>query len=195
MTDRHADRRGLPRWHPSPLVQSAITTIRALGWSVMAVSDECSCASLECEPPDCSFAYTSGLHLGPIPELAVYGLDARTAQAVLNEMVDVLRWRNWRTLVEHEIEFTIDSIDSTLRLIELVDKSDLLITNELFPDAAVLQVVWADDHGAYPWEEGYSLEVRDQFIKGVEGVGRDVGPRVISRSTGPNRAQRRKRKR
>ena len=77
----------------------------------------------------------------------------------------MLRWRDWRTLVEHEIEFTVDSVDATLRLIELLDKSDLLVTNELFPDAAVPQVVWADDDGAFPWEEDYSLAVRDQFVK------------------------------
>ncbi len=188
-------RRALPRWHPDPTVQWAIRTIRAHGWSVMAISEECGCNSPECRPPDCAFAYTTGVSLRSLPELAVYGLDARTGHAVLNDMVDRLGTSDWRRLVDDEIEFTVDSFDSPLRLIEIIDKSDLLVANELFPDAAFVQVVWPDDRGFYPWQDGYSLSCRAQYIKGVKDVAREIAPRVISRPTGPNRAQRRKKKR
>lgn len=193
MSDHAAAIRGLRRLHPNPVIQDTINRIRAHGWAVTAISEQCSCRSGNCSSPDCSFAYTSGLGLHGIPELAVYGLDAWTSREVLNELGDVFHTHDWHDAVDRGIDVRLSSIEVPVRLIEMVDKDDLHITNELFPDSPALQVVWPDDHGHLPWDDGYSLRPADQQLKGIvaTGSGRVRGPRVITRHRGPNRAQRR----
>lgn len=190
MSDHAAAIKGLPRWHRDPLVNATIGRIRAHGW---AVSDECECDSADCRPPDCSFGYTTGLGLHSLPELAVYGLSAATSFRVLNELGDLLHGWEWTDIVDNGVEMTLRSIDAPVRLIELVDKSDLLITNELFPNTPALQVVWPDEHGQYPWMDEYSLRPERQLVKGALPLGRSRtgGSRVISPAAGLNRAQRR----
>ncbi|GAA1479928.1 hypothetical protein GCM10009624_03680 [Gordonia sinesedis] len=203
MSDRanssdHAEAyRGLRRWHPNPMVQSAIDRIRRHGWAITAVSELCVyCDSAECPPPDCPFAYTSGMGLHDIPELAVYGVDAYTGGALLDELACLLHAHDWRILVDDGVEVSVRALDRPVRLIEMVDKSDLTVTNELFPDSPALQAVWPDELGSYPWDAGYALEHDDQHVKGIHdtgvGAGRVRGPRVITTSTAPNRAQRRR---
>lgn len=193
MSDHAAAIRGLRRWHPNPLVQDTINRIRAHGWAVTAISEQCSCRSDECHPPDCSFAYTSGMGLHSIPELAVYGLDAWTSRELLNELGDIFHTYDWRDAVDRGVDITVSSLEVPVRVIEMIDKDDLIVTGELFPDAPALQAVWADDFGKYPWDDGYSLGELDQKLKGVAGTGADRvrAQRVISRGPGPNRAQRR----
>lgn len=186
-------RRTLPRWHPDPLARSAIERIRSCGLAVTAHDRLCADHAHDHDDA-CPYAYTSGRSLHTEPELVVYGLGAEAAVDILCDTIDEFEFHDWRQLVSDGAEFAVESIDVPLRLIEVVDTTDLHATNLLFPNTTVLQVVWPDDHGVYPWEDGYSLEPHAQHIKGVEGFARDVGPRVISRSTGPNRAQRRKRK-
>jgi hypothetical protein len=178
-------------------VNATITRIRANGWAVTAVSEECECNSPECEPPDCSFAYTSGLGLHSLPELAIYGLDARTSAHVLNELGHLLHRYEWTDIVDQSVEVPLESIDVPVRLIELIDKDDLVFTNELFPNSPALQVVWPDEYGQYPWTAGYALLPDHQLIKGVLPSENTPprGPRVIPPPTGPNRAQRRQAKR
>ncbi len=187
-------RRALPRWHPDPHVQSAIDRIRSYGLAV-TVHDGLCAEHIHDHEGACPFAYTTGQCLTGEPELLVYGLGGEAAVGVLCDTIEEFGSSDWEELVTDEVEFTVESIDVPLRLIEVVDKAELRITNALFPDTPVLQVVWPDDDGAYPWEDDYSLAHHAQYIKGVEGFARDVGPRVISRATGPNRAQRRKKKR
>ncbi len=191
MSDHTAAHRGLRRWHPDPIVRSTISTIRSKGWAVTAVSGACDCGSPRCTPPACSFAYTSGMGLHVIPEMAVYGLDARTSCAVLNELGSLFHREDWRRVVDGRVVVSLQSLDVGVRVIEMIDKSDLLITNELFPDAPALQVVWPDDSGRFPWETDYSLPPAAQEIKGTADTGaRATEPRVIT-SPAPNRAQRR----
>ncbi|AZG48379.1 DUF4262 domain-containing protein [Gordonia insulae] len=194
MSDHAAAIRGLRRWHPNPLIQETIHRIRECGWAVTAVSEQCSCQSDDCRPPECSFAYTSGLTLHDIPELAIYGLDAATGGTVLNELGDLFHTHDWRECVDRAVDIRLTSLEVPVRVIEMVDKDDLLLTNELFPDSPALQAIWPDDFGQYPWDEDCSLRVLDQEIKGFSGTGTGVvrGPRVISRGSGPNRAQRRR---
>lgn len=197
MSDHAAAVRGLPRWYRDPRVNATISRIRAHGWAVTAVSEECECNSPECEPPDCSFAYTTGLGLHSLPELVVYGLDARTSGSVLNELGNLLHRYEWTDIVDQSVDVPLQSIDVPVRLIELIDKDDLIITNELFPDSPALQVVWPDEYGQHPWEEGYALRPEHQLLKGVlpSDDNRPRGPRVITPHTGPNRAQRRHKQR
>lgn len=194
MADRISAVPGLPRWHPNPIVRASIARIREHGWAVTAVSDECMFDTDECDAPECAFAYTSGLTLHAIPELAVYGLDPRTSTRVINELGRVLYRYDWRQLIDVHCEIQLDALDMPIVLIELIDESDLRVTAELFPDSPALQVVWPDDLGSYPWEAGYTLCSHHQPVKGVpvSTSGRVVGPRTISRSDGPNRSERRR---
>lgn len=194
MAHPFSDLRGLPRWHPDPLVRETLERIRRCGWAVTAVSDECTFHSHECEAPDCSFAYSTGLRLHDLPELAVYGLNARTSALVLNELGSVFHTYDWHSIVSNSIPVQLESLDVPVTVIEVMDKSDLTVTNVLYPDAPVLQAVWPDDLGSYPWEEGYTLAPEHQFVKGVHDPRstRVDSPRVIYPHPGMNRAQRRK---
>ncbi|WP_307797057.1 DUF4262 domain-containing protein [Williamsia soli] len=107
--------------------------MRAHGWAVTAVSDKCECDSAGCSPPDCSFGYTTGLGLHALPELAVYGLDAATSFGVLNELGDLLHGYEWTDIVDNGVAMTLRSIEVPVRLIEIVDKSDLLDGRILAP--------------------------------------------------------------
>lgn len=182
MSDHDSAIRGLPRWHPSPHVRSAIETIRRSGWQVTAVSDTCSCASPTCLPPECAFAYTAGLVLHDVPELVVYGLAPRSAIAVLNELAVLLHHQDWQTIVADRSVLTVASLRAPIRLIEVIDKDDMLMANLLFPDSPALQVVWPDDLGHYPWDAGYTLLPMHQPTMGVEDTiaARVRGPRVIT---------------
>ncbi|MGW8811378.1 MULTISPECIES: DUF4262 domain-containing protein [Gordonia] len=94
-----------------------------------AVSDECTFHSHECEAPDCSFAYTTGLRLHDLPELAVYGLDARTSALVLNELGSVFHTYDWHSIVSNSIPVQLESLDVPVTVIEVMDRSDLTVTN------------------------------------------------------------------
>ncbi len=190
MSDHDSAIRGLPRWHPNPHVRSSIDTIRRNGWQVTAVSDLCSCSSPDCVPPDCPFAYTAGLTLHDIPELAVYGLDPVTSARVLNELGELLHHNDWQTLVAGRVEVALAAVDVPVRLIEIVDKDDMLMANLLFADSPALQVVWPDEYGQFPWDDGYALLEMHQPIMGIDDTGTAYqrAPRVI---TG-NRAARRR---
>lgn len=114
--------------------------------------------------------------------------------ALLNELGDLLHGYVWRDIVDGSVEVTLESIDVPVRLIELIDKGDLLITNELFSNSPALQVVWPDEYDRYPWMEDYALLPKHQLVRGVLPLGQNQarGPRVIAPTSGRNRAQRRK---
>ncbi|WP_020109912.1 DUF4262 domain-containing protein [Nocardia sp. 348MFTsu5.1] len=192
MSDYTTAADGLPRWHPSPLVNSTIKRIRVHGWAITAVSGECEFDSPDCTSPECPFGYTTGFGLHSIPELAVYGLDARTSGRVLNELGDLLHVYDSRAIVDECAELSLRSIGAPIRLIELIDKEDLLITNELFPNSPALQVVWPDERGNFPWSDSYTLQPDHQQIKGILPTknSRRRGPRITP-NAGPNRDQRR----
>ncbi len=190
MSDHAAAIRGLPRWHPNPYIRSAIETIRRDGWQVTAVDTVCACSSVDCSRPDCAFAYTAGLTLHGIPELAVYGLPSNTSRALLDELAGLLHQHDWRTLVHSHTEVTSRTMAAPVRLIEAIDTDDMLMANLLFADSPALQVVWPDDNGHYPWQDEYTLLPLHQPLKGIEdpttGYRRTL--RVITTERGPDRA-------
>ncbi|WP_328858581.1 DUF4262 domain-containing protein [Williamsia herbipolensis] len=197
MTDPQPSLPGMPRWHDDPVVRDTISRIRNFGLAITVAEDLCATHAKdpEARAAACPYAYTSGRSLIGEPELAVYGLGAEDAVEVLCDVTEELDVRSWKRLVAEKTEIYTESVDLAVTLVEAVDTTDLRVHRALFPNSPVLQVVWPDDHGFYPWEQRYSLRPADQYLKGVEGFARDVGPRVISRATGPNRAQRRKKKR
>ena len=198
MTDHDTTARGLPRWHPDPRIRETIARIRRFGWVVNAVSDICEHCEAAGETPDRTFAYTVGLALHGAPELAVYGLAPDLGCDVLTEIVDLLAVEDWKALVDDHEEITLDALDVPVRLIEMVDTLDLIHARAVFPDVPALQVVWADEKLFFPWEEGYALLHDQQPVHGIPDTAsstRAVGPRVIRSAGGPNRAQRRAKKR
>lgn len=187
MSDHAAAIPGLPRWHPNPMIRSTIETIRRCGWQVTSVGEGY-------ERVECSFAYTTGLSLQSIPELAVYGLNPLTAQYILNELGDLLQREDWHDLVAGATDIRLQTVAVTVRLIEQLDTDELLMANLLFPDTPRLQVVWPDEHGHFPWHADYQLLPLHQPVKGIPEL---VGPapgaaRVITTETGPDRTRPRK---
>ena len=198
MNDNDTTAPGLPRWHPDPRVRETIARIRRFGWVVNGVSDICEHCEAAGETPNTSFAYTVGLALRGSPEVAVYGLAAQQGYEVLHEIADLLAVEDWKTLVDDHEEITLDALAVPVRLVEMIDTLDLIHARAVFPDVPALQVVWADERLFFPWEEGYTLLEEQQPVHGVPDTSsstRPVGPRVIRSADGPNRAQRRARKR
>lgn len=198
MTDHRIVVPGLPRWHPDPRVRDTIDRIRRFGWVVNSVTDICEDCRAAGATPEITLTYTVGLALRGTPELAVYGLDSTRGYAVLQEIVDLLAVEDWTPIVDSGLELTVDALDVPVRVIEMIDTLDLVDARSLFPDVPALQVVWADEHGRYPWEDTYLLPSDAQRVHGIPDATaptRPVGPRVIRSADGPNRAHRRARNR
>ncbi len=199
MSDHAAAIRGLPRWHPNPLIRSTIETIRRCGWQVTSVGE----ADAEFDAPpagartECGFSYTSGLSLHSIPELSIYGVDPLTATHVLNELGALLHQEDWRDLVAAQSDIPLQTVAVTVRLIEQLDHDELLLANLLFPDHPKLQVVWPDDHGHLPWEDGYTLLPMHQPVKGMPQLldPPRPQPRLLTTEYGPDRTRPRRARR
>lgn len=175
--------RDLPRWHPNPFVRSTVDAIRKRGWQVTAVGKNCTRTSPECTAPECPFAYTSGLTLAGIPELAIYGHRQMKATLILNEVAHLLQRHDWQQIVDRRVPLTLETLSAPVRLIHALDKDDMLMANLLFPDTPALQVIWADDHHRLPWESGYDLLPKHQPLKGFPDLLPDrapMSPRVIT---------------
>ncbi|OUC79836.1 DUF4262 domain-containing protein [Gordonia lacunae] len=201
MSDHAAAIRGLPRWHPNPLIRSTIETIRRCGWQVTSVGE----ADAEFDGrtvrtrgeqilPECGYSYTAGLSLHSIPELSIYGVDPLTATHILNELGALLHREDWRDLVAAQVDIPLQTVAVTVRLIEQLDHDELLLANLLFPDHPKLQVVWPDDHGHLPWEDGYTLLPMHQPVTGMpQLLDPPFGePRLLTTEYGPDRTRPRK---
>jgi hypothetical protein len=201
MSDHEITVPGLPRWHPDSAVRKTIDRVREFGWAIVAISDICE----ECirngespEVPECTFGYSVGASLRGTPELAVYGLPPQETWDVLDELVERLSVHDWKQIVDGGVELITETLDVPVRLVEMIDTLDLIHARAVFPNVPALQVVWADEHGHYPWEDDYCLPADAQQFYGFPDATpgqRAVGPRVIRSGGGPNRAQRRARRR
>ncbi|MFE0750450.1 DUF4262 domain-containing protein [Gordonia sp. NPDC058843] len=201
MSDHAAAIRGLPRWHPNPLIRSTIETIRRCGWQVTSVGEpDSEFDARDVRTPsdraqtECGYSYTAGLSLHSIPELSIYGVDPLTATHVLNELGSLLHREDWRDLVATQTDIGLQTVTVTVRLIEQLDHDELLLANLLFPDHPKLQVVWPDDHGHLPWEDGYTLLPMHQPVKGMpQLLDAPFGePRLLTTEDGPDRTRPRK---
>ncbi|WP_238422466.1 DUF4262 domain-containing protein [Gordonia sp. 'Campus'] len=197
MSDHAAAIRGLPRWHPNPVIRSTIETIRRCGWQVTAIGESVPEFDEASTPTECCFSYTAGLSLHSIPELAVYGLDPLTAHYVLNELGDLLHREDWRDLVARRADIRLQTVAVTVRLIEQLDVDELILANLLFPDQPKLQVVWPDDYGHLPWDADYTLLPMHQPVKGLPQLTDAVvdEPRLLTTEPGPDRTRPRKQRR
>lgn len=127
--------------------------ILAQGWTVQYVEDD--------RRP---FAYTIGLHRRGLPELLVTGLPPRQALWLLNTFAK-------RALVgRRPTPGDRVSLPAGTRL-ELVGMENpdahmgMAIAIE-GSDISAVQLVWADDHGRWPWAPGFDDGRRRQPVLG-----------------------------
>jgi uncharacterized protein DUF4262 len=152
------------RREPGRAVAEYLTGILGLidetGWIVQAVSARDS-------RPD--WAYTAGLTVHGLPELVVTGLDQPLSAMVLNAVAaeslssgplrpgDVLTLRG----------------GPPMEVVALAEPSaHLSLAITLYgPDVRALQLVYADDSGAYPWSPSYRDGRGGQPVLGVRDDG------------------------
>jgi uncharacterized protein DUF4262 len=123
------------------------------GWAVLSILSE----GRRRHP---GFSYTIGLWSIGHPELVVFGLAPDRAQTLLNEVSE--RVRTGLTLVGRETVSAVSMHPSHyLRVFPLPDaESVLLRARDQFrgdhaEPVSALQLVWADENGAFPWEPSY----------------------------------------
>ncbi|WP_225933572.1 DUF4262 domain-containing protein [Mycolicibacterium pallens] len=130
-------------------------TIRDHGWAVQFVESE-----------NRPFAYTIGLHDHDLPELLITGLRPEVSASVLNSIAHMIV-DDGTTL---EPAMHIDFEDRFLIEVVEVEHPDvhLKFGVRLFgPRIRAFQLVWADNHGRFPWEPGWGHGRRRQPVLGV----------------------------
>lgn len=118
------------------------------GWSVQGVgADEITGAA--------TFSYTAGLTAFEHPELIIFGINPLVSQGILNNLGVAIR--DGARFESGDIIRGALGGDLPLALVEAADVSDLTVTRRLYGDVSVLQVVWCDPKGRFPWERRYSM--------------------------------------
>lgn len=118
------------------------------GWAVQGVGGNS-------ETGDPTFSYTAGLSALGHPELIIVGVHPLASQGILNDLGTAIR--GGTRFDSGDIVRGVLGGDLPLALIEAADVSDLTITRRLYGPVPVLQVVWCDPEGRFPWEDGYSM--------------------------------------
>lgn len=131
--------------------------IKEIGWTVMAVFGT---------PNQPGFAYTVGLSDHSQPELMVIGLPPQTAHYVLNKMAKMATGNslpNPRGLV-HEVTNTPLSLrqdDDEATMGELCRFAQQWSEEQRGRPCRIMQVIYPDEAGKFPWEAGCDPTVRD----------------------------------
>ena len=128
--------------------------IRNRGWHVTAVHG------------GGDFAYTSGLTENGLPELLCHGLPARLAYEVFAELRETMLDDPALVAPSMTIHGAVGGIPA-LSFVEVLDRSDMVVTRALYPQFTALQVVWPDAYGVFPWEEHYSMCADHQPLRGI----------------------------
>lgn len=139
------------------LVGNALAQVAAGRWAVTGVfSDDLGPA----------FAYTTGLTEFSRPELLIYGLEPELAGPILNRAAELL--------IDDEALFDAPRIGRILRppyqvaALPAVDTAELTVTRLLYgPDVPVVQLIWPDAAGRFPWEPGYAYPLDAQPLSGI----------------------------
>lgn len=131
-----------------PRIQSTVDVIRQHGWQVTMVPvgrDEAP-----------GWAYTIGLwHSHRIPELAMFGLDVRMMQTLLNDLGR--RAVEGQRLEADQVRHDIASVPVVLKAVDYRWYKAFFGTAINFyckPPFPILQVVWPDHDGVLPWQPG-----------------------------------------
>jgi hypothetical protein len=123
-------------------------TIRTHGWAIQAVSADPD----QWQPP---FAYTVGLTRFGHPELIVFGLPGPAAAALLNSLGT--RARSGLRIADRAL-FAPGAIGPrAVRIARLPNPDQVLFTavSRYGPRVSALQVLFADENGVFPGEQGY----------------------------------------
>ncbi|WP_326564439.1 DUF4262 domain-containing protein [Micromonospora peucetia] len=130
--------------------------IEATGWAVTHV--------LPTDDDPVPFAYTVGLTAHDYPELITAGLPPEVAHSLLNDLV--------RRVHDKAERFTHGQ-----RISDLIAGYDAIVidgppTDELLPAMAInrygrdqirlQQLVWPDQQGRFPWDNGYNFDPQAQ---------------------------------
>jgi hypothetical protein len=146
--------------------------IAAHGWTVIAVFPTPG-------EPGPSFAYTVGLSVRGLPELAVYGLPGRVAQSLLNEVARRMVASGVGLQTGERVEGVLVD-DVALVAVEMSDARELNLVREMYGAvASAVQLVWPDVDGLLPWEgdahdEGEEGGGLQQPVRGASPAARSV---------------------
>lgn len=106
------------------------------------------------------FCYTTGLFGVGHPELIVTGLPPQPAAALLNTLARRVI-EDGRDLTPGEV-LELDDLDGLRVLAETLPAPGMTLAETYFfyerdpvEDLPTLHLTWADQHGRFPWEEGY----------------------------------------
>ncbi|WP_018686466.1 DUF4262 domain-containing protein [Actinokineospora enzanensis] len=109
------------------------------------------------------FAYTVGLgHTLDRPEVSMFGLDVEDMQHWLNHVVELSRDNGWPEL-DQDFTGVIDGVPTRLRQVDPSWGNSLFAASTHFylgTPPPVLQLVWPDAEGRWPWEEGVDEDCR-----------------------------------
>jgi hypothetical protein len=142
--------------------------INTHGYVVQSVGNECSVPGCRCTPTSRPWAYTIGLHGTGRPELLVCGLSDRPALAVINHVI--------ASHLDGEVPL---GRDEPLEFKGVPIRLLAVPTRSVAPDRALLagwyayhssfgpcpapevvQIVWADAAGRFPWQTAFDPRYR-----------------------------------
>ncbi|RKR88174.1 uncharacterized protein DUF4262 [Micromonospora pisi] len=130
-----------------------VDTVRQHGWSALRVEG------------GLSFAYTVGLwHTFRRPEIVMFGLDGENMQHWLNACVDRGRAHGWPEPGE-PFEGVLQGFETQLRPVHESWRDALFGTAHRFYggfEVPVLQLVWPDRDGHWPWTDGATPSSRNR---------------------------------
>lgn len=118
--------------------------IDRVGWMVQGVFGEG-------EPP---FAYTVGLTEKQMPELYIFGLPPEVAARTLNDAAQQMLDRG-EPFVDDEVVEKVLTIPLVARAASSLE--DVGVARRFYGhDIDLVQLVWPDPEGRYPWDDGCS---------------------------------------
>ena len=120
------------------------------------------------------FAYTVGLTQAGLPELLVTGLSANRSGELLNAVA--FHYLHADPVPRHGEHLCFTSLGCTEVQLPQPD-AHLFVAVDLYgDDARAQQLVWADDRGRWPWEQGHRASLGGQPVPGPRAVRESAGP-------------------
>jgi hypothetical protein len=124
------------------------------GWIVQWIANA--------EPP---FAYSVGMTPHGLPEVIMFGLRAETLQFFINEvcgrmLYEQVRYRHGDVITE------LSEGGQPLKVLDVDDTSALGAAHRFYQTVRALQLVYADQEGRFPWDEGYAFPLEEQPLLG-----------------------------
>jgi len=128
------------------------------GWHVMSVAPRTDSADKQEW-----FSYSTGLFRAfSRPEIIVFGLDANTGRAIVNEIGNAMQGGRTFELDADYIDIFADDLKCRFRAVHLCQYGEYVGWSQWFyegNDFPVWQCFWPDKEGNYPWEAGCNTEV------------------------------------